>query len=81
MTDFPPNFQGRDRYGPYTVLAVDGDDRLVRYDDGREARRVAGNRLEFRQLIAESRKRRRHRSLQRPIVGFALRFERGNGLH
>jgi hypothetical protein len=39
MLDFPPNFQGRDRYGPYTVLAVDGDDRLVRYDDGREARR------------------------------------------
>lgn len=39
MTDFPPNFQGRDRYGNYTVLAVDGDDRLVRYDDGREAHR------------------------------------------
>lgn len=39
MTDFPTNFHGRDRYGPYTVLAVDGDDRLVRYDDGREARR------------------------------------------
>ena len=39
MTDFPPNFQGRDRYGNYTVLAVDGDDRLVRYEDGREARR------------------------------------------
>ena len=39
MTDFPPGFHGRDRYGPYVVLAVDGDDRLVRYDDGREARR------------------------------------------
>lgn len=39
MTDFPPNFQGRDRYGNYTVLSVDGDDRIVRYDDGREARR------------------------------------------
>ena len=39
MTDFPPNFQGRDRYGNYTVLAVDGDDRLVRYEDGREAHR------------------------------------------
>ena len=39
MTDFLPGFRGRDRYGGYVVLAVDGDDRLVRYDDGREARR------------------------------------------
>ena len=39
MTDFPPGFHGRDRYGNYVVLAIDGDDRLVRYDDGREARR------------------------------------------
>ncbi len=39
MTDFPPNFHGRDRYGDYVVLAVDGDERIVRYDDGREARR------------------------------------------
>ena len=33
MTDFPPGFHGRDRYGGYVVLATDGDDRLVRYDD------------------------------------------------
>ena len=39
MTDFPPGFHGRDRYGNYVVLAIDGDDRLVRYDDGREAHR------------------------------------------
>ena len=39
MTDFLPGFHGRDRYGGYVVLAADGDDRLVRYDDGREAHR------------------------------------------
>ena len=39
MTDFPPGCHGRDRYGGYVVLATDGDDRLVRYDDGREAHR------------------------------------------
>jgi hypothetical protein len=39
MSDFPIGFHGRDRYGPYVVLAIDGDDRLVRYEDGREARR------------------------------------------
>ena len=39
MTDFPPGFRGRDRYGEYEVLAIDGDYRLVRYDGGREERR------------------------------------------
>ncbi len=39
MTDFLPGFRGRDRYGGYVVLAADGDARLVRYDDGREAHR------------------------------------------
>ena len=39
MNDFPIGFHARDRYGPYVVLAVDGDERIVRYDDGREARR------------------------------------------
>ena len=39
MTDFLPGFHGRDRYGGYVILAADGDDRLVRYDDGREAHR------------------------------------------
>lgn len=39
MTDFPRGFHGRDRYGDYEVLAVDGDYRLVRYADGRQERR------------------------------------------
>jgi len=39
VTDFPAGFRGRDRYGEYEVVAVDGDYRLVRYQDGREERR------------------------------------------
>lgn len=42
MIDFPPGHRDRDAHGPYEVLAVDGDYRLVRYDDGREARRLVG---------------------------------------
>jgi len=39
MSSFPIDFHGRDQYGHYVVLSVDGDERIVRYEDGREARR------------------------------------------
>ena len=50
---FPPGHRARDAFGDYEVIAVEGDDRLVRYDDGQERRRplallrlAAGNRLD-----------------------------------
>jgi len=37
--DFPPGQRFRDRAGDYEVLRIEGDYRVIRYDDGTEARR------------------------------------------
>jgi hypothetical protein len=37
--DFPPGGRFRDRTGDYEVVRVEGEYRIVRYDDGTEARR------------------------------------------
>ena len=50
-TSFPPGHRARDAYGDYEVIAVDGEYRLVRYDDGQERRRP----LALLRLAAENR--------------------------